>query len=94
MVSKKFWDTLSAADKKALKDAAKEATVFEIKAWNKAEGEKYGCPRNSPLKNRYAVFQNLVRKTLLCSKLLGCESDGFDRDIVWPSWEPNCPKRE
>jgi TRAP-type C4-dicarboxylate transport system substrate-binding protein len=37
MVSKKFWDTLNAADKKALKDAAKEATVFQIKAWNKAE---------------------------------------------------------
>ncbi len=39
MVSKKFWDTLSAADKKALKDAAKEATVFQIKAWNKAEDD-------------------------------------------------------
>ena len=37
MVSKKFWDTLNAADKKALKDAAKEATVFQIKEWNKAE---------------------------------------------------------
>ena len=37
MVSKKFWDTLNAADKKALKDAAKEATAFQIKAWNKAE---------------------------------------------------------
>ena len=39
MVSKKFWDTLKAADKKALKDAAKEATVFQIKAWNKAEDD-------------------------------------------------------
>jgi TRAP-type C4-dicarboxylate transport system substrate-binding protein len=37
MVSKKFWDTLSAADKKALKAAAKEATAFQIKAWNKTE---------------------------------------------------------
>ena len=49
MVSKKFWDTLSAADKKALKDAAKEATAFQIKAWNKAEedylaqAKKKGC---------------------------------------------------
>jgi TRAP-type C4-dicarboxylate transport system substrate-binding protein len=49
MVSKKFWDSLSAANKKALKDAAKEATVFQIKAWNKAEEDylaqamKKGC---------------------------------------------------
>jgi tripartite ATP-independent transporter DctP family solute receptor len=37
MCSKKFWDKLSDADKKALKEAAKEATVWQIKAWNIAE---------------------------------------------------------
>lgn len=40
MVSKKFWDRLSEAEKVAIKEAAKEATEFQIKAWNEAE-EKY-----------------------------------------------------
>jgi tripartite ATP-independent transporter DctP family solute receptor len=37
MVSKMFWDTLSDADKKAIKDAAKEATAYQIQVWNEYE---------------------------------------------------------
>ncbi|MGQ9778707.1 MAG: TRAP transporter substrate-binding protein [Bacillota bacterium] len=39
MVSKKFWDSLPEEHKVAIKEAAKEATEFQIKAWNKAEAD-------------------------------------------------------
>lgn len=40
MVSRKFWDTLTAGQKAAIRDAAKQATTYQIKAWNEAE-DKY-----------------------------------------------------
>lgn len=40
LVNKKFFDSLSEADRKAVREAAREATLFQIKVWNEAE-EKY-----------------------------------------------------
>lgn len=40
VVNKKFWDSLSDQDRSAVREAAREATQFQIKAWNDAE-EKY-----------------------------------------------------
>ena len=37
MVSKKCWDTLTEDQKVALREAAEEAKIFQIAAWNKAE---------------------------------------------------------
>jgi tripartite ATP-independent transporter DctP family solute receptor len=37
MVSKKFFDSLSKSEQKAIRDAAKEATAYQINAWNVAE---------------------------------------------------------
>lgn len=39
MASKKLWSSLSMTEKKAIKDAMKEATEFQIKAWNDYEGK-------------------------------------------------------
>lgn len=39
MVSKKFYDGLSKRDQKILRDAAREATEFQIKAWNESESK-------------------------------------------------------
>jgi tripartite ATP-independent transporter DctP family solute receptor len=40
VVNKKFWDSLSDQDKAAVREAAREATQFQIKVWNEAE-DKY-----------------------------------------------------
>lgn len=39
MVSKKFFNTLTPAEQKAVREAAKEATTFQIKKWNEAEDD-------------------------------------------------------
>ncbi len=63
MVSKKFYDSLSKADQQILKDAAKEATEFQIKAWNESESKYFaqakakGCIIND---TNVAEFQAAV----------------------------------
>ncbi|HYH03058.1 MAG TPA: TRAP transporter substrate-binding protein [Bacillota bacterium] len=39
MVSKKFFTALTPAEQKAVREAAKEATAFQIKKWNEAEDD-------------------------------------------------------
>lgn len=56
--SKKTWDTLSAEDQKAIREAAREAIPYYTEQWNKKEQ-----PVNEALKKAGVTFVNDVNKT-------------------------------
>jgi tripartite ATP-independent transporter DctP family solute receptor len=65
VVSKKFWDSLKSTDQIILKEAALEATKFQIKAWNDSENsylakaKAKGCIIT---KAKVAQFQRVAEK--------------------------------